>query len=127
MILEERTALFGEAVIDFGKKFQSIRSPSVVTGQLVGAGTNVCAKYCEADDADSKKDYRARIGTCKKKSRESKFFIRYGLVRGVPNLRNAAAPLWQEAKELHLIFAKIYNGEGPTTEVGYLGIWVFRL
>jgi len=25
-------------------------------------------------------------------------------------MRHAAVPLWQEAKELHLIFAKIYRG-----------------
>jgi hypothetical protein len=30
-------------------------------------------------------------------------------VRAVPELREEAKPLWQEAKELHLIFAKIYR------------------
>jgi hypothetical protein len=31
------------------------------------------------------------------------------VVRAVPELREEAKPLWQEAKELHLIFAKIYR------------------
>jgi hypothetical protein len=32
------------------------------------------------------------------------------IVKAVPELKQAAKPLWQEAKELHLIFAKIYRG-----------------
>jgi four helix bundle protein len=75
---------------------------------LVGAGTAVGANYCEADDAVSKKEFRLRIGNCKKEARETKFFIRM-IVRAVPDLREQAKPLWQEAKELHLIFAKIYR------------------
>jgi hypothetical protein len=31
------------------------------------------------------------------------------VVKAVPDLKPAARPLWQEAKELHLIFAKIYR------------------
>jgi four helix bundle protein len=76
--------------------------------QLVGAGTSVGANYCEADDAVSKKDFRNKISICKREARESKFFVRM-VVRAVPELREQARPLWQEAKELHLIFAKIYR------------------
>ena len=77
-------------------------------GQLVGAGTSVGANYCEADDAVSKKEFRNKIGTCKKEARETKFFLRM-VVRAVSELSEEAKPLWQEAKELHLIFAKIYR------------------
>jgi four helix bundle protein len=75
---------------------------------LIGAATSVGANYCEADDAVSRKDFRHRIGTCKKEARETKFFIRM-VVRAVPELRESAKPRWQEAKELHLIFAKIHR------------------
>jgi len=106
--LEERTAAFGEAVIDFVKKVPRNAVTNRLVDQLVGAGTSVGANYCEADDAVSKKDFRHKISICKKESRESKFYIRM-IVRAVPNLKEAAKPLWQEAKELHLIFAKIYR------------------
>lgn len=46
--LEERTATFGETILDFAKKIPLTRR---IIGQLVGAGTN----YCEADDAIGKK------------------------------------------------------------------------
>jgi len=107
--LEERTAKFGEAAIDFLKKVPRGPLTNRLIDQLVGAATSVGANYCEADDAVSKKDFRNKIGICKKEARESKHFIRM-IVRAVPELRELAKPLWQEAKELHLIFAKIYRG-----------------
>jgi four helix bundle protein len=106
--LEERTARFGESVIDFAKTIPKSPVTNRLIGQLVGAGTSVGANYCEADDAVSKKDFRHRISICKKEARETKFFVRM-IVRAAPELREAAKPIWQEAKELHLIFAKIYR------------------
>lgn len=32
------------------------------------------------------------------------------IAKAVPELQDTARPLWQEAKELHLIFARIYRG-----------------
>ena len=107
--LEERTALFGESVINFAKKIPVNSVTERLIPQLVGAGTSVGANYCEADDAVSKKDFRYKISTCKKEARETKFFIRMA-VRAAPELKAEAKVLWQEAKELHLIFAKIYRG-----------------
>lgn len=108
--LDERTALFGEAVIDFAKKIPVNPITSRLIPQLVAAGTSVGANYREADDAVSKKDFRHRISISKREARETKFFIRM-IVRAVPELKDDAKPLRQEAKELHLIFAKIYRSQ----------------
>ena len=48
--LEERTAKFGEAVIDFARKIPRDSVTSRLISQLVGAATSVGANYCEADD-----------------------------------------------------------------------------
>ena len=106
--LDERTAKFGERVIDFAKRVPISPTTRRLVDQVVGAGTSVGANYGEADEAISKKDFRHKIGICKKETRETKFFIRM-IVRAVPELREAAAPLWREAQELLLIFAKIYR------------------
>jgi len=105
--LEERTAKFGEDVIRFCRKIKRSPIADPLVNQLVKAGTSVGANYCEADDAESKQDFRHKIGICKKESRESKHFIRM-IVIAIPELKEEAAPLWQEAKELNLIFNKIY-------------------
>jgi four helix bundle protein len=104
--LEERTARFGEAVIDFAKTIPQNPVTNRIIAQLVGAGTSVGANYVEADDAVSKKEFLKNIGTCRKEARETKHFLRMA-VRAVPELKSQARVLWQEARELHLIFSKI--------------------
>ena len=47
--LEERTARFGEAVIDFAKIIPQNPITNRLISQLVGAGTSVGANYVEAD------------------------------------------------------------------------------
>lgn len=74
--------------------------------QLVRAGTSVGANYCEADDADSRKDFKFKIGLCRRESKESRHWLRM-VVAAIPELREPAAKLWQEAKELNLIFGAI--------------------
>jgi four helix bundle protein len=81
---------------------------SSLISQLVRAGTSVGANYCEADDAVSKKEFRYKIGICKKEARESKHWLRM-IATAEPTLAEKARELWREAKELHLIFATIYR------------------
>lgn len=106
--LEERTARFGEAVIAFAKTVPRNVVTLPVISQLVRAGTSVGANYCEADNAESKKDFRHKIGICRKESREARHWIRM-VVAAERDLRDAAKPLWQEAKELNLIFSAIFR------------------
>ena len=104
--LEERTARFGEAIIDLVKQIPQDAVTSRLISQLVGAATSVGANYVEADDAVSKKEFLKNIGTCRKEARETKHFLRM-IVRAVPELKPQALTLWLEAKELNLIFSKV--------------------
>lgn len=79
-----------------------------LTNQLVRAGTSVGANYCEADDAVSKKDFKNKIGACRKEARETKLWLRM-IATAEPETKYNARKLWQEAKELHLIFAAIWR------------------
>ena len=47
-----------------------------------------------------------KIGYCRKEARETKHWLRM-IVKAESPLREMAKPLWQEAKELHLIFVAI--------------------
>jgi four helix bundle protein len=104
--LEERTARFGETVIRFAKRIPVNPVTQRLISQLVGAATSVGANYGEANDAESKKDFRHKIGICRKESKETKHWLRMIAV-AEPDLSDDARPLWQEAKELNLIFGKI--------------------
>ncbi len=104
--LEERTANFDEDIIRFAKEIPRNVITIPLISQLVKAGTSVGANYCEADDAESKKDFKHKIGICKKEARESKHWFRMISI-AVPELKEKARKLWQEAKEIHLIFNSI--------------------
>ncbi|BBO30546.1 hypothetical protein PLANPX_0158 [Lacipirellula parvula] len=110
--LEERTAQFAEQAIDFALTFSRSPVVSPLLSQFVRAATSIGANYCEADDAESKKDFRHKIGLCRKESRETKYWVRM-LVRADASKREAAKPLWQEAHELNLIFSKIRRSTPP--------------
>ena len=108
--LEERTARFGEAIIDLVKQIPQDAVTSRLINQLVGAATSVGANYVEADDAVSKKEFLKNISTCRKEARETKHFLPM-IVRAVPELKPQARTLWLEAKELNLIFSKIWRSK----------------
>jgi four helix bundle protein len=104
--LEERTALFGEKVIAFAKRVPRNEVTGVLVRQIVRSGTSIGANYCEANDAESKKDFRHKIGICRKESKETKHWIRM-IVAAEPQLKEEGRVVWQEAKELNLIFGSI--------------------
>src|SRR5207248_3392244 len=103
-----RTARLGEEVIDIAKANPQNAVTNRIVNQLVGTATSVGANYVQADDTVSKKEFLNSIGTCKKETREVKHFLRMA-VRSVPDLKREARKLWLEARELHLIFSKIWR------------------
>jgi len=106
--LDERTAQFGEAIIRFAKKIPAKPVNKRLIEQLVGAGTSVGANYCEADDSISGKEFKQKICTCRKESKETMFFLRMIAVAEA-QLASEARSLWREAKELNLIFGAIWR------------------
>lgn len=104
--LEERTAVFGENVIALAKKISVNPVTLEIIPQFVDAGTSIGANYSEANEAESKKDFRHKISICNKESKESKYWLRM-IAKAEPALRDHASVLWQEARELNLIFAAI--------------------
>jgi four helix bundle protein len=106
--LEERTAIFGEAIVRFSKKIPRDPTNNPLIDQLVGCGTSVGANYCEANEGVSKKDFRNIIGRCVKEAKETKHFLRM-VAASEPKLSAEARELYREAKELHLIFATIFR------------------
>lgn len=106
--LEERTAKFGEEIVRFAKDMPKNEVTLPIINQLVKCGTSVGANYCEADDAESRKDFKHKIGICKKEAREAKHFLRMSAI-AVEQMAERARKLWHEAREINLIFNAIYK------------------
>jgi four helix bundle protein len=104
--LVERTARFGEAILAFAKTIPANDITRPLIGQLVRAATSVGANYVEADDANSKKDFRFKVGISQREVKETKHWLRM-VSAAEPTLRDTARVLWREAQELNLIFGAI--------------------
>ncbi len=108
--LEDRTAKFGENIIELCKEIPRNDINSPLVRQIVRSGTSVGANYLEANGASSKKDFRNKIFICKKESQETRHWLRM-LAKSCDNERYSMKfrKLWQEAKELSMIFHKIVS------------------
>lgn len=104
--LEERTARFAEEIIDFLRTIEENAINNRIISQLVGAAGSIGANYCEATEAESKKDFVHKIGICKKEIKEARHWLRL-LDRSNPEKKEEIRKFWKEAQELLLIFSKI--------------------
>ena len=105
--LEERTAKFGESIINFIKILPRNNINNPLISQLVRSATSIGANYMEANQASSKKDFRNKIHIfCRKESNETKHWLRM-MATNNSEKKDVVKKLWQEAHESTLIFAKI--------------------
>ena len=103
--LEERTVRFAEDVIDLCKELNITPLNRRIIDQLIGSSGSIGANYCEACEAESKKDFRHKMGIAKKEIKETKHWLRL-LVKVHEDKKDKCRPLWKEAHELLLIFSK---------------------
>lgn len=104
--LEERTAKFGEAIIEFCRSLKQDAISKPLITQLVRSATSIGANYMEANGASSKKDFRNKIFICKKEFQETKHWLRMFIQYFVEN-RTKIQELLKEVQELTMIFQKI--------------------
>ncbi|MCL4353725.1 four helix bundle protein [Patescibacteria group bacterium] len=106
--LEERTAVFSGNLIDFFKKCPKNVITLPLIEQGIRSGTSMGANYCEANGASSRKDFKNKIFICKKEGKETMYwFLLIKKALDNEKLKVECEKLWNEAKELTLIFSKI--------------------
>mgnify|MGYP000968871367 CR=1 FL=1 len=111
--LIERTAVFGENIIDFLKVLEKNEITRPLINQCVRSTTSIGANYMEADGAESKKDFIHKIGICKKEAKETMHWMR--MIARATTKENECRVFWKEAQELTFIFATIINNSRKNT------------
>lgn len=104
--LEERTAVFAENIIVLCRTLKIDAVNQRIISQVIGASGSIGANYCEATEAESKKDFVHKVTIAKKEVKETKHWLRL-LVAAHPDRKTDIAPFRKEAHELLLIFSKI--------------------
>lgn len=106
--LEERTYIFAENIINICQKSIKNVITIPIISQVVRSGTSIGANYGGANGASSKKDFRNKIFTCKKESKETQYWLKL-LACANSEIKEECQMLGNEAHEFVLIFSKIAN------------------
>ena len=112
--LEERTAVFAERIRNFCLKLPKNIANNEYTPQLIRAGSSPGANYIEANESLGDKDFKMKVKTCRRESKESAYWLRLVITDGSETMENERKALRQEAKEFVLIFTAILNKRKDT-------------
>ena len=102
--LEERAAVFAERLRDFWLKPPKNSANNVYIPQLLRAGSSPGSNYIEADESLGEKDFKLKIKTCPKESKETTYWLRLIVTDRLEQLENERKALRQESKGFYFDF-----------------------
>jgi four helix bundle protein len=105
--LEDRTKQFSYKIIALCKKLPFNAVNKRLIDQLIRSGTSIGANYREANEADTKKDFRNKIRIARKEARETIYWLEL-ISNGNANFSNDIRILLEESRQLIKILASIY-------------------
>ena len=105
--LEERTIKFSKNIINLCKEIPFNMINKRLIDQLLRSATSIGANYREANECDTKKDFKNKIRIAKKEARETIYWIEL-LIDVNLNLKDELLSLLDESKQLMKILASIY-------------------
>src|SRR5580765_7788827 len=105
--LEERTTLFAEWVRNYCLRLPKNHANNEYIPQLIRAGSSPGANYIEANESIGDKDFKMKIKTCRRESKESAYWLRLVITDSTSEQEKERTYLRQEAKEFILIFTAI--------------------
>jgi four helix bundle protein len=103
--LEKRTKTFAVSVINFVDTLPANKAARMIGNQLLRSGTSIGANYREANRAQSRRDFIAKIAIVEKEAAESLYWIE--LLEEISGGRPEAKELVYECNQLVAIFTSI--------------------
>ena len=107
--LEERCHQFGKKVRTFCRRVKKDLGNIEDIKQLVRASGSVGANYIEANETIGDKDFKIKIKTCRRESKESAYWLELIGKNSSIEAQKTARKLYEEAKELVNIFSAIIS------------------
>lgn len=106
--LEERTLEFSKQIIQLCKKLPKNTINFKMIDQLIRSATSIGANYREANETDTKKDFKNRIRIAKKEAKETIYWLQL-LIETNQYLKNEISIILNESEELMKILGSIYE------------------
>ena len=107
-----KTSLVAERVRNFCLRLPKNVANAQYIPQLIRAGSSPGANYIEANERIGDKDFKMKIKTCRRESKESAYWLRLVITDGSKEMKDERNYLRQEARELNLIFSAILKKRG---------------
>jgi len=104
--LEERTLEYSKRIIRMSKALPKNTINFKLIDQVVRSGTSMGANYREANETETKKDFKYRIRICRKEGKETIYWLKL-IIEANKNFKEKIDPLLEETQELVKIFAAI--------------------
>ena len=104
--LEDRTLEYGKRIIRLCNALAKNTINFKLIDQVMRSGTSMGANYREANETETKKDFKYRIRICRKEGKETVYRLNL-IIEANPEFKERISPLLQETTELVKIFAKI--------------------
>ena len=104
--LEDRTLYYAKDIIRLVKTLPKDQVNMVLANQVMRSGTSIGANYREANETETKQDFKFRIRISRKEAKETIYWLNL-IIEANPTLKDCIEPLIQEATELVKIFAAI--------------------
>ena len=104
--LEERTLQLGRKIIRLAQKLPKNTVNRRLADQVIRSGTSVGANYREANETETKKDFKHRIMICRKEAKETNYWLKLA-TEANPEFAKEIGVLLDETMQLVKIFAAI--------------------
>lgn len=106
--LEDRTLEFSKTSVNLAKRLPFNRVNDKIVDQFIRSSTSVGANYREANECETKKDFKNRIRIAKKEAKETIYWLDIILEEN-HDFKEEIKILRSESIQLMKILASIYN------------------
>ena len=102
--LFERTSLFAQRIRNYCLSLPKNAANIEYIPQLIRAGSSPGANYIEANESIGDKDFKMKIKTCHRESKEAGYWLKLTITDGTEKMEQERNWLSGESKEFVLIF-----------------------
>ncbi len=120
-IISERAFEFGSRILKLGDRiYQQGPSGRLVATQLMNCGTSVGANVEEAEEAQSKADFIAKLSVSRKEARESSYWLRLAVKNEIVRAEEVKWELSEARQLLSMIRSAILTARSSPDRGGHI-------
>jgi four helix bundle protein len=110
--LEERTAKFAERIRDFCLQLPKNIANIEYIPQLIRSGSSPGANYIEANESIGDKDFKMKIRTCRRESKEAAYWLRLIITDGSKGMEDEKSSIKTRSQGIYFNFYSILKKRG---------------